>query len=128
MAQIDSEPTNLIATCYGVEGAEVPYNAQIADSNSNIFYNREVSKTISASRASEVHLKISAVEVGKNYFINLDGVSANYTATSTDTATKILTNLTDNFTFGDRNFVILNGVLKIVMNEAALFFVIGSRE
>ena len=126
IAQIDSEPTNLIATCYGVEGAEVPYNAQIASSNSNIFYNREEGKTISANRASEITLKISTVEVDKNYYINLDGVSANYTATEADTATTIFTELTKDFEFSDRTFTNLNGVLKIAMNDSAETFALST--
>lgn len=58
--------------------------------------------------------------------MNLDGVSKNYTAASSDTATTILTKLTSDFTFSDRNFVISNGVLKIVMKDAATTFSIST--
>lgn len=71
-------------------------------------------------------MEISSVEVDKNYYINIDGVSANYTAKSGDSATIIFTQLTKDFTFNDRTFTTSDSRLKIVMNDSAETFAIST--
>ena len=122
--QIDAEKTTLIMTCYGREGAEVPFGATVASSidGSIVFSNREVLKKITAKEACEIHLTVPTVLIGTTYQINLDGTQARYTATGGDDAVTVLSKLAEQFEFDDRTLEIIDSELVIKMNDVAETF------
>ena len=114
---ITAEQTTLIATCYGREGTEIPYGAQISDGE-NTYSCTDVYKTIKASRASYVALKIDgSVIASAVYSLTIDGVTHTHTATEGEEATNILIDLYSQFSFTDRTGSTNNSVLVIYMND-----------
>ena len=91
IAQIEAEQTTIVATCYGTDGASVPYGAQIASTVNPkmIFLNQEVLQNISLGRANVLQISIPNITVGTAYRLSIDGVNAVYTAASGDTALNV---------------------------------------
>ena len=112
---IEAEATTLVATCYGTEGTEIPYNAQITD-GINIYSCTDVYAQITASRASVVSISIKGLTAGE-YSLTIDDTTQTYTATESDTATTILVGLASQFSFDDRTLSTVNDVLTIGMAD-----------
>ncbi len=116
---IDAEYTTLVATCFGVNGTEIPYNAQITD-GTNTYSCTDVYAQIDSARACVVGVKLSgAVAEGTSYALTIDGVTQTYTAVSGDTATSVLVSLSALFSFTDRTMAVNNDALLITMNDQA---------
>lgn len=114
---IGAEKTTLIATCYGKEGTEIPYNAQISD-GVNTYSCTDVYKTISADRASYIALGIDTEPVsGTVYSLTIDEVTHTYTASSGESIANILVELYAQFSFTDRTGAVNNDVLTMYMND-----------
>lgn len=115
--QIEAEQTTLVATCYGSEGAEIPYLAQISDKN-NTYSCTDVYKTISADRASYIAIIMEDDPViGKVYVLTIDSEAHSYTASAGETKTQVLVGLYSQFSFTDRTGSTINDVLVIIMND-----------
>lgn len=116
---IDAEYTTLVATCFGVNGTEIPYNAQITD-GTNTYSCTDVYAQIDSARACVVGVKLAgAVAEGTSYSLTIDGITQTYTAVSGDSATNVLVNLSALFSFTDRTMTVNNEALLITMNDQA---------
>ena len=114
---IEAESTTLIATCFGSELTEIPYNAQITD-GTYTYSCLDVYQQITASRCCEVGFKIDgAVTSGSTYSITIDGETYSYTATGTDDASSVFIALAAQSTFTDRTFNVTNDALLVTMND-----------
>ena len=114
---IDAEFTTLVATCFGVNGTEIPYNAQITD-GTNTYSCTDVYKQIDSARACVVGVKLAgAVTKGTSYVLTIDGVTQTYTAVSGDSATNVLVGLSALFSFTDCTMTVNNETLLITMND-----------
>lgn len=114
---IEAEFTTLVATCFGVNGTEIPYNAQITD-GTNTYSCTDVYSQIDSARACVVGVKLAgAVAEGTSYSLTIDGVTQTYTAISGDTITSVLVSLSSLFAFDDRTFTVNNDTLLISMND-----------
>lgn len=114
---IDAESTTLVATCFGANGTEIPYNAQITD-GTNTYSCTDVYLQINSSRACVIGVKLAgAVTEGTSYALTIDGVTRAYTAASGDTATSVLVSLSALFSFTDRTTSVNNDALLITMND-----------
>jgi uncharacterized phage protein gp47/JayE len=114
---IEAESTTLIATCFGSELTEIPYNAQITD-GTYTYSCLDVYQQITASRCCEVGFKINgSVTDGTTYSITIDGETYSYTATSTDDASSVFIALAAQSTFTDRAFNVTNDALLVTMND-----------
>ena len=116
---IDAEFTTLVATCFGANGTEIPYNAQITD-GTNTYSCTDVYKQIDSARACVVGVKlVGAVVEGTAYTLTIDGITQTYTAASGDTATSVLVALSALFSFTDRTMTVNNEAMLITMNDQA---------
>ena len=114
---IPAENTTLMATCFGSELTEIPYNAQITD-GTYTYSCTDVYAQILSSRASVVSLKLDgAVTEGTTYSITVDDETYTHTAVSGDTADSILIDLASQSTYTDRTFTVNNSVLMITMTD-----------
>ena len=122
--QIAAESTSIVATCYGTDGATVPYNAQISsnDLTNAVYQCVDPDYKIESIRACDVEITVPTATAGTTYTLNIDGNSQTYTATATDDATIILTSLAAMFDFDDRTLTTTNRVLHITMNDQSLTF------
>lgn len=114
---IPAENTTLVATCFGSELTEIPYNAQITD-GTYTYSCTDVYAQILSSRASVVSLKLDGtVTEGTTYSITVDDETYTHTAVSGDTADSILIDLASQSTYTDRTFTVNNSVLMITMTD-----------
>lgn len=114
---IPAENTTLIATCFGAELTEIPYNAQITD-GTYTYSCTDVYAQILSSRAAVVGVKLDgAVTTGTTYSITVDDEVYSHTSVSGDTADSILVDLASQSTYTDRAFSVNNSVLMITMND-----------
>ena len=114
---IDAEFTTLVATCFGANGTEIPYNAQITD-GTNTYSCTDVYAQIDSARACVVGVKLAgAVAEGTSYSLTIDDITQTYTAVSGDSATNVLVNLSALFSFTDRTMAVNNDALLITMND-----------
>lgn len=114
---IEAEQTTLVATCYGTEGAEIPYLAQISDRNYT-YSCTDVYKPITADRASYIAMTIEEDPVADTvYGLTIDTEAHTYTASEGETKTQVLVGLYSQFSFTDRTGSTVNDVLAIVMND-----------
>lgn len=112
---IEAESTTLIATCFGSELTEIPYNAQITD-GTYTYSCTDVYAQILSSRAAVVGLKLDgAVTTGTTYSVTVDDEVYSHTAVIGDTADSILVDLASQSTYTDRAFSVNNSVLMIAM-------------
>ena len=90
---IAAEKTTVVCTCYGTDGTQIPYGAQISSStDSNIIFRCvDANAVISAQETCDVGITLSSVTEGETYSATVDGVICSHTATSTDTITTVLT-------------------------------------
>ena len=114
---IDVEFTTLVATCFGANGTEIPYNAQITD-GTNTYSCTDVYSQIDSARACVVGVKLAgAVVEDASYSLTIDGVTQTYTAVSGDTATSVLVSLSALFSFTDRSITVNNEAMLITMTD-----------
>lgn len=114
---IDAEYTTLVATCFGANGTEIPYNAQITD-GTNTYSCTDVYAQIDSARACVVGVKLAgAVAEGASYALTIDGITQTYTAVSGDSATSVLVSLSALFSFTDRTMAVNNDALLVTMND-----------
>ena len=114
---IPAENTKIVATCFGSELTEIPYNAQITDGTYQ-YSCIDVYAQILSSRACVIGVKISgAVTEGTTYSITVDDETYSHTAVSGDTADSILIDLASQSTYTDRTFTTNNSVLMITMTD-----------
>ena len=90
---IAAEKTTVVCTCYGTDGTQIPYGAQISSAtDSNIIFQCvDANAVISAQQACDVGITLESVTEGETYSATVDGVIYSHVATSTDTITKVLT-------------------------------------
>ena len=127
--QITAERSIVYATCYGTEGTQIPYGAQISSLNNPemIFSCNETHAVITSGAANTVQCVIpAAIAAGTVYAITMDGVQKNYTATASDTKTTVLTAILSQFSFDDRTMTLANDVLTVAMNDASKTFAISA--
>ena len=114
---IEAESTTLIATCFGSELTEIPYNAQITD-GTYTYSCIDVYQQITAGRCCEVGFKINgAVTSGTTYSITIDGETYSYTASGTDDASSVFIALAAQSTFTDRTFNVTSDALLVTMTD-----------
>ena len=125
--QITAEKSTLYATCFGIEGTQIPYGAQISSlvNPAMIFSCNETTAVISSGRASTVQCVIpSAITASTVYSITIDGTQGSYTADGSETKTAVLTAIASQFSFADRVLVVSNDALDVVMDDATKTFAI----
>ena len=90
---IAAEKTTVVCTCYGTNGTQIPYGAQISSAtDSNIIFQCvDANAVISAQETCDVGITLSSVTEGETYSATVDGVIYSHTATSTDTIATVLT-------------------------------------
>lgn len=128
ISMIEAERTTIVATCYGTEGASVPYGAQISSSADNtvVFDCQDLDTIITADRASYAAIKLNGSAVaGTEYAVTIDGTRKSYTAASGDTAAIILTGISSQFSFTDRTLAVANELLTITMANERNTCVVG---
>lgn len=122
---IDAENTTIIATCYGAEGAIIPYGAEISSSADNTIWRcLDPDETISANRACDVAVEVGSFAVGETYSLTIDGITKSYTATSIDDGVSVLAKLAAMFDFDDKTFNVSDDKLNISMVEQSQTFTI----
>ena len=116
---IAAEKTTVICTCYGTQGTQIPYGAQISSAtNSNILFNCVDSGAyIDENKACDVGVTIASVTDGVTYGVNIDGALYSYTADSSDTVASVLTQIAALFSFADITATVNNDVLQITENN-----------
>ena len=90
---ISAEKTTVVCTCYGTNGTQIPYGAQISSAtDSNIIFQCvDANAVISAQQACDVGITLESVTEGATYSATVDGVIFSHVATSTDTIATVLT-------------------------------------
>lgn len=122
---IAAEKTTVICTCYGTQGTQIPYGAQISSaSNSNVLFNCvDGAAYIDANKACDVGVTINgAVTPGTAYGVNIDGALYSYTATGSDSVASVLTQIAALFSFADITATVNNDVLQITENDQSETF------
>lgn len=121
---IAAEKTTVICTCYGTQGTQIPYGAQISSAtNSNILFNCvDANAYIDANRASDVGVTIASVSAGTAYGVNIDGALYSYTATADDNVASVLTQIAALFDFESITATVNNDVLQITENDQSETF------
>lgn len=121
---IAAEKTTVICTCYGTQGTQIPYGAQISSAtNSNILFNCvDANAYIDANRASDVGVTIASVSAGTAYGVNIDGALYSYTATADDNVASVLTQISALFAFDNITATVNNDVLQITSNDQSETF------
>lgn len=117
---IAAEKTTVICTCYGTQGTQIPYGAQISSAtNSNVLFNCVDSGAyIDANKACDVGVTINgAVAPGTAYGVNVDGALYSYTATANDNVASVLTQIAALFNFESITATVNNDVLEIAAND-----------
>lgn len=96
---ISAEKTTVVCTCYGTDGTQIPYGAQISSSsNSNIVFQcTDSNAVISSTSACDVGITIESVTAG-TYTVTIDGTPHSYTADGTETIAQVLTALGSSIT------------------------------
>ena len=109
---ISAEKTTVVCTCYGTDGTQIPYGAQISSaSNSNIvFQNTDSNAVISSTEACDVGITIESVTAG-TYTVTIDGTPHTYTADGTETIAQVLTEIGSTVTEVNAN--VENDVLEL---------------
>jgi uncharacterized phage protein gp47/JayE len=90
---IAAEKTTVVCTCYGTNGTQIPYGAQISSAtDSNIIFQCvDANAVISAQETCDVGITLASVTEGETYSATVDGIIYSHTATSTDTIATVLT-------------------------------------
>lgn len=90
---ITAEKTTVVCTCYGTNGTQIPYGAQISSAtDSNIIFQCvDTNAVISAQETCDVGITLASVTEGETYSATVDGVIYSHVATSTDTIATVLT-------------------------------------
>lgn len=96
---IAAEKTTVVCTCYGTNGTQIPYGAQISStSNSNIVFQcTDSNAVISSTSACDVDITIESVSAG-TYTVTIDGTPHSYTADGSETIAQVLTALGSSIT------------------------------
>ena len=126
IAPIAAEKTTVVCTCYGTQGVQIPYGAQISsNTDSNIVFNCvEAQGYIDAQKACDVGVTIASVTSGVAYGVNIDGSLYSYTATGSDSVASVLTQIAALFSFADITATVNNDVLQITsVNQSDTFTV-----
>lgn len=99
-----AQKSTLVITCYGSDGAAVPYGAQIASTldASMTFSCMDGDAGISARRACAAEVKVSSVIPNAAYGLTLDGKHHTYMAKADDQENDILEELSRLFSYTDR--------------------------
>lgn len=89
---IAAEKTTVVCTCYGLDGTQIPYGAQISSSsNSNIVFQcTDSNAVISSTSACDVEITLEEVDA-VTYTVTIDGTPHSYTADGTETIAQVLT-------------------------------------
>lgn len=124
IAPISAEKTTVICTCYGTQGTQIPYGAQISSAtNSNIIFNCvEAQAYIDANKACDVGVTIASVTPGTAYSVNIDGMLYSYTATADDSVASVLTQIAALFSFADITATVNNDVLQVTKDDQSETF------
>ncbi len=109
---ISAEKTTVVCTCYGTDGASVPYGAQISSaSNSNIVFQcTDSNAVISSTSACDVGVTLESVTAA-TYTVTIDGTPHTYTADGTETIAQVLTAIGSTIT--EVNASVENDVLEL---------------
>ena len=109
---ISAEKTTVVCTCYGTDGTQIPYGAQISSASNNIvFQNTDSNAVISSTEACDVGITIESVTAG-TYTVTIDGTPHSYTASGAETIAQVLTALGSSITEVTAN--VENDVLELV--------------
>ena len=116
---VEAEYTTLILTCFGTDGTEIPYLAQVTDGKYT-YSCQDVYRPIEASRSNVIGVKLASnsISAGVEYALTIDNEQKTYTATASDTAAGVLRGLAKLFSFDDRIMWVENGALMITMEDS----------
>lgn len=123
---IEPEYSTVIATCYGSNGAAVPYGSQITSSaaDATSWTSTEANVYISASRACYARIEADTIAEGKVYSLTVAGQQKTYTAKAKDDNTAVLTALAAQFSLSHVSFSLSNDVLQISSDAPQTTFAI----
>lgn len=90
---IAAEKTTVVCTCYGTNGTQIPYGAQISFStDSNIIFQCvDANAVISAQETCDVGVTMGTVVNGTTYTVTVNGTAYSKTAGASDTIATVLT-------------------------------------
>lgn len=110
---ISAEATTVVCTCYGTDGTQIPYGAQISSaSNSNIVFQcTDSNAVISSTEACDVGITLEEVDA-VTYTVTIDGTPHSYTADGTETIAQVLTAIGSTIT--EVTAQVENDVLELV--------------
>lgn len=121
---ISAEKTTVVCTCYGTNGTQIPYGAQISSaSNSNIVFQcTDYNAVISSTSACDVGITIESVSAG-TYTVTIDGTPHSYTADGSETIAQVLTAIGSTITEVVAN--VENDVLELVESNQQNTFAVA---
>lgn len=124
--QIAAEKTAVVCTCYGTDGATIPYGAQVSSNDlTNAVYSCvDPAYKIESTRACDVEITVPTPAAG-SYTLTIDGNTQTYAGTSAD-ASVILAGLAALFSFTDRTLSVDNNVLSITMTDQTQTFSVAT--
>lgn len=110
---IEPEYSTVIATCYGDDGAVVPYGSQITSSaaDATAWTCIDANAVISSAKACYAQLELAAVKAGTVYSLTVGGQQKSYTAKTGDEKTTVLAALAAMFSLAHVSFSLTNDVL-----------------
>ena len=121
---IAAKKTTVVCTCYGTNGTQIPYGAQISSStDSNIIFQCvDANAVISAQETCDVGVTMGTVVNGTTYTVTVNGTAYSKTAGASDTIAKVLTAIGSQITAIPVS--VENDVLRITeSNQENTFFV-----
>ncbi len=123
---IEPEYSTVIATCYGADGAAVPYGVQITASTADAtaWTCTDGNAYISSKQACYARIEVDTVTAGTMYGITINGVQKKYTAKAKDDKTAVLTALSALFSIAHITFSLVNEVLQISSDAPQTTFAI----
>lgn len=124
---IDAEKTSIIATCYGMDGTEVPYGAQVTSNADNTltFSCIDINRFISSSLASTAKISVPSVTEGTQYAVTFDGSRISYTAVEGDDESDILQRIASDMDLTRVKCTIEENVLTVTMLDESETFSIS---
>lgn len=124
---IEPEYSTVIVTCYGTDGASVPYGAQItsAAADATSWTCTSANAYISSKTACYAQLGIADdVKAGTVYELTVAGQQKRYTAKARDEKTTVLTALSSQFALSHIAFSLVNDVLTVSSDAPQTTFAI----
>lgn len=123
-----AKATVLLATCYGQDGAKIPYGAQIASSRDAAitFSCTDTDAAISANAACEADFTAADPAAGDTFSMTIATVKHAYTARSGDKGADVLGGLMKQFSLSGITLSLADNVLNVKSTDPANTFSVAA--